>query len=387
MKAIPFILWLVSSSSPPSSSDRSQIQNDSSSNGASSTASIVSPSKWSRRTAKKRNQVGELLDRIAPPSSQELLQHGSSKLLSLEVPVLDEAPEIDWLSYPEYDPQGISGGRLKPNSKRSLRKRRQIEAFCHVIEGKAMQGEGSEASQSFTLVDAGCGAGNLAIPLAGLLHSKVNRVVALDVNQMALDRLQKRADDLHLPVETVCTDLAVANDTILKLKKNANVENFGGVIICSLHACGAASDLALRLATHHNLPFVVSPCCTAKAITKRAPTTSIYERRAATYDPSASFQRSGAPDDITYPRSSWLETYLDPSKNEYSILAKVADVGLGPQTPVEQIAHQRRAKCIVELDRLLGIVEQYGSYEVAMHRIKDHDDYGKSEILVGIPTI
>jgi hypothetical protein len=71
--------------------------------------------------------------------------------------------------------------------------------------------------------------------------------------------------------------------------------------------------------------------------------------------------------------------------NYYSKLAKVADVGLGPQTPSEQVRHQRLAKLVVELDRMVGIVEQHPNYHVTLFRIRDHDDYGKSELLVAVP--
>jgi hypothetical protein len=107
---------------------------------------------------------------------------------------------------------------------------------------------------------------------------------------------------------------------------------------------------------------------------------------------------------MTYPRSQWLQSHLAVSPESetdesthgaeseqqqqqqlYALIAKVADVGLGPQTPLEQRQHQQVAKWIVELDRLQGVVERH-DYVVRMYRMKDHgDDYGKSEIMVGVP--
>lgn len=71
-------------------------------------------------------------------------------------------------------------------------------------------------------------------------------------------------------------------------------------------------------------------------------------------------------------------------EDNYEVLAKVADVGLGPQTPSEQREHQRRAKIIVELDRLASSAENFGYY-TRLVRIKDQGKvaYGKGEILLG----
>lgn len=210
----------------------------------------------------------------------------------------------------------------------------------------------------------GSGAGNLAIPLARLLDCNV---LAIDVNDVALDRLKARDDS----VTTLCADLA---SPTIALPSNA-------AMVCSLHACGAATDLAIQLATRHGLPFCVSPCCTAKSLTVRQGVSG-----SSCYGPSTSFQRSGSPLEMTYPRSNWLQSCLPTldSIDYYSQIAKVADVGLGPQTPVSQREHQRLAKVIVELDRLAGVVEQH-DYSVGIFRIQDHDDYGKSEIMVGMP--
>jgi hypothetical protein len=328
--------------------------------------STLPPSKWARRTERKRQRVGALLERIPPPP----LVASCQSLSDLVVETLESASSIDWDLYPNLDPQG--GGLLKKDSARATRKRRQIEAFVYLCQTIGLPNNDDDS----TIVDAGSGAGNLAIPLAGLLD--VN-VLAIDVNDIALDRLQTRADTKR--VTTMCADLATL----------ASIPNAS--LICSLHACGAATDLAMRLATRNRLPFVVSPCCTAKALTAR--TTSNVPK----YGPSATMERSGSPSDIKYPRSQWLQSHLSgvPSEDtddestveseqqNYALIAKVADVGLGPQTPLEQRQHQQVAKYIVELDRLMGVVERH-DYVVRMFRMKDHgDDYGKSEIMVGVP--
>lgn len=64
---------------------------------------------------------------------------------------------------------------------------------------------------------------------------------------------------------------------------------------------------------------------------------------------------------------------MDDYGNYYSIIAKVADVGLGPQTPSQQQrVHQRRAKRIIEPDRAMRAVEQH-EYDVHLVRLPDDD--------------
>ena len=326
---------------------------------------VVEGSKWSRRSARKREQIGGLLSSIQSPSFDiKGIVTPSSLVSQLFIDTLDAAPVIDWSLYPNLDPQ--EGGMLKADSPRATRKRRQIEAFVYIIRSTLQNRDASAPSLKQVIVDAGSGAGNLAIPLAHILDCNV---LAIDVNDVALDRLKVRDDT----VKTLCADLA---SPTIELPPNA-------AIVCSLHACGAATDLAIQLATRHGLPFCVSPCCTAKALTVRKGASGSNR-----YGPSTSFQRSGSPLDMTYPRSKWLQSCLPTidAVKSYSQIAKVADVGLGPQTPSSQREHQRLAKVIVELDRLAGVVERH-NYSVGIFRIQDHDNYGKSEIMIGVPPL
>ena len=147
--------------------------------------------------------------------------------------------------------------------------------------------------------------------------------------------------------------------------------------------------MAMNLAIQCKAPFFICPCCTAKSLTKRLPQDT---GKTTTFDLSASFQRSGATRDIVYPRSNWLRNKLHDGdalasmslEEKYTILAKAADVGLGPQIPSQQRLQQSRAKKIVELDRLMAASEGYG-YDVRLMRISGHDPlvYGKGELLIG----
>lgn len=228
--------------------------------------------------------------------------------------------------------------------------------------------------------------------IAGLLadadsnYSNRNvEVLAVDTNERALDRLSARSALLDLPpgmLRTCCADLA-DRELIRSAIEDSGDHQHHRAVVVSLHACGAASDMAMELAYACNdAPFVLCPCCTAKSLTARV--------QDGKTDQNASFQRSGATSDITYPRSSWLRSKLSERRLEkkYEVLARVADVGLGPQTPSEQRAHQRRAKRVVELDRLMSAAERRGDgqrYYVRLARIHDARVYGKGEVLIGSP--
>jgi SAM-dependent methyltransferase len=337
------------------------------------------PSRWRRRTAKRRQRVDELLDSIESGGLQlpeKLTRRGVFSVPTLQIP---SQSRINWDDIdPMLDP--MQGGKIRI-SERGLRKRAQVDAFNYVLSSLVdakLQYKKNQCS-GITIIDAGCGAGNLAIAISGLLSPKRDRVriLAVDINEQALHRLEERTKCLHsrnAQLETCCADLA--NYVLI----SSRIPPDQSVIVMSLHACGAASDMAMNLAFRcNNAPFVICPCCTAKSLIKRSDV-----------DPVASFQRSGASTDILYPRSSWLRSKLQLSElsssveEQYAILAKVADVGLGPQTPAQQRKSQNRAKKVVELDRLLSASENR-DYAVCLLRLPDHDPlvYGKGDLLLG----
>ena len=341
-------------------------------------------SRWQRRTAKRRQRTEKLLDLIEQNTDNTSISM-TDDIPTLEIPT---QYKINWDEViPELDP--MRGGNIRQGTSkrtdRGLRKRSQVESFYYICS-TLLESQDSNV----TIIDAGCGAGNLAIGLAGLLlenNISINQhvnVLAVDVNKYALKRLKERAETV-LPsgyLNTCCEDLANVHEIL------AQVPSDNCVIIVSLHACGSASDMAMELAFACDAPFAICPCCTAKSLTKR----SDIPTQQSSYDSSASFMRSGATADINYPRSTWLRSRMVGQdgkefltiEEQYTTLAKVADVGLGPQTPSQQREHQRRAKHIVEMDRLRYASEEHG-YNVRLMRIEDHDPlvYGKGEILLG----
>lgn len=379
-----------------------------------------SSSRWQRRTAKRRQRTEELLQSVEDGGLPLLPSISSFPTVHIGTPTLKIplSSMIHWDKiHPDLDP--MQGGKLnhnangsgepqyKNNNRRGLRKRGQVQAF-HFILSSILNAYCAKSSQSncsgVTIIDAGCGAGNLAIALAGLLHLPTNNanksdinlnILAVDVNNEALDRLSQRVAQSQsmaentqqlLPSQTTlttcCADLA--NHEYIK----SQIPPHHDVIVVSLHACGAASDMAMNLAYQcNNAPFVVCPCCTAKSLTKRdvdlisnedvgiesTGTQGKQQHRQFVVNPQASHHRSGATSDIQYPRSNWLTTKLSlttdqedppvPLESKYTTLAKVADVGLGSQTPTQQREQQRRAKRIIEYDRLMSASERQYGYE------------------------
>jgi hypothetical protein len=120
-----------------------------------------------------KNKKENILSRIFLPPSfivEGIADDGRDMIKgihSMSVPMLD-APMLEWSSSsttsttvidPIYDPQ--QGGKLQADSPRALRKRRQVEAFAHLVSQLLPSSTGTGVCSM--IVDAGSGAGNLSI--------------------------------------------------------------------------------------------------------------------------------------------------------------------------------------------------------------------------------
>mmetsp|Transcript_27266 Transcript_27266/g.41027 ORF Transcript_27266/g.41027 Transcript_27266/m.41027 type:complete len:430 (-) Transcript_27266:124-1413(-) len=327
---------------------------------------------------------------------------------------------IDWSAVPEeIDP--MRGGKLKVNSNRGFRKQAQVEAFLHVLQNALLdcrdevnRASGSSCCKELKVADLGCGGGNLSLPLAWFFKQENNeiaapsspvgsnisaQVIAVDINKHALQQLSRRAKDIGLSIETVEEDLLnLISTSESQIKPNTNSSPLKSCsAIVSLHACGAASDLAIEVAVSNELPFAISPCCIGKTKSVRS-----LDRL-----PSLSTERGGAPDGIiSYPRSKALSSMLrrgkDDEIDDYSLILSAADYSmrgskheqLSPNlksanktlalTEQEKAFYRRgrMAKLIVETDRLTFAEEQ--GYSVRMMELPGLGaHYPKRELLLG----
>ncbi|KAH8056037.1 DNA topoisomerase type I [Aureococcus anophagefferens] len=166
--------------------------------------------------------------------------------------------------------------------------------------------------------------GNLAVPL-GLWA--LDEVVAVDINGETLRLLEARAGANVRALEADAAALTVRDTDC----------------VVSLHACGAVSDLAMDAALDAQIPFAISPCCLGKSLTDRAVVGGRMPRTSA--------QRAARPSNVEYPRSRWLASELEDA-SEWGVLAAAADYGVGADDDADVARVQRRAKRVVETDRL-----------------------------------
>ncbi|KAH8069552.1 methyltransferase [Aureococcus anophagefferens] len=204
---------------------------------------------------------------------------------------------------------------------RAARKRLAVEAFGAVLPALLA---GSERRRC---VDVGAGTGNLAVPL-GLWA--LDEVVAVDINGETLRLLEARAGANVRALEADAAALTVRDTDC----------------VVSLHACGAVSDLAMG-------------------------------------GPRRSDSRAARPSNVEYPRSRWLASELEDA-SEWGVLAAAADYGVGADDDADVARVQRRAKRVVETDRLAYAAER-GSVVRLLDLPADDPRYPKRELLLGAP--
>ena len=218
----------------------------------------------------------------------------------------------------------------------------------------------------------------------------------------------------QLLVETLEMDLLELIDSSNTTKYFTNNEHRSKFEKCravvSLHACGAASDLAIMAAIQHQLPFVISPCCIGKTLTVRSGYGWDAQNSSSTslshHSPKLPLtmptQRASTPMGIiTYPRSKWFQQH-EVSYDQYRLIAAAADYGVRQKKPLRsppsnsiatttdandteemrRYQRQRRAKRLIEIDRLQYAHEQ--GYEVRLLELPRIGPlYTKRELLIG----
>jgi hypothetical protein len=220
---------------------------------------------------------------------------------------------LRWWRQDDLDPG--RGGNLP--AERAHRKRAQIEAIVRLVRALL-----PITTAGGTVVDFCGGSGHLALVLGATLPHL--RFVVVDFNANALRIADERAARLGLTnVTTVCGDVA----------SYAPPADFA--LGLALHACGAATDLAMQCCTAGDAAFVVSPCCVGK----------VGKTGRAT---------------LSLPRSRLFAEVLD--EPGYLQLAAAADFhSEGRPSP-----RRKAAKAFIELDRAAAMAER--GYRVRLGR-------------------
>ena len=304
-----------------------------------------------------------------------------------------KALAYDWSKCPEAaDP---AGSNKKGGAARGERKRLQVESFWAVMQATEAARRTQQGRQQ-TVVDFGCGTGNLILPLAAACP-EVN-FVGLDLNPRSVELLQKRAAAAGLSNVTGVTGL---------------IEDYNGpcTLALALHVCGAGTDAVLLQAQARGAAFVVAPCCVGKL--KDGGMKSVVGLKNALAVPSAAIdQTSGGSESVDeegdategvvdelvvrpgggrpsirviHPRSRWMRGKVQ--RPEYLRIAAAADwsghQGVSALAAEELGRLPRAAKAAVELDR--GAAAQEVGYGVRLMKMLHPGSGLKNDVIVGFP--
>ena len=229
---------------------------------------------------------------------------------------------------------GLKGDRAK-------RKRWQIENMARAILPLARPG--------CKIVEFCGGSGFLCLPLAALLPSCT--FIMVDMKERSVEIARER----------LCASGMRNVEIILGRIENA-VDKIGKFDIgLSLHACGAATDIAMDICLDADADYVMCPCCVGKI---------------------NSAQVKG-----TYPRSDQFAGALNAERQldfMYRSLAAAADYGGRNVTAYTSMERRRRtAKSLVESDRNARSHETK-KYATMMYVMEPRDASPKNDVIVGV---
>lgn len=258
---------------------------------------------------------------------------------------------------------------------RGQRKAWQVENFVSILWEKLSSYTTDEGTKDdkisncndfdFTVVDFGCGSGNLCLALAPYF-SKV-RFVLVDKKPYPLKLVERRANEAGLKnVQALQFSFSPSNlDAFSIPSMTSSIPTRGlflppGVkattqpslspkeqtsthfdIAIGLHCCGSFTDMVMSLAKSRGADCIVCPCCNGAMTSK---TTCGYK----------------------YPRSSYIEKFMN--QDEYLSMSKAAeDNGI------------YEAKCLIEYDRALWAKEN--GYDVQLLKMSPEECTPKHHVL------
>ena len=295
---------------------------------------------------------------------------------------------VDWGKCPpSADP---AGSNKRGGAARGERKRLQVESFRAVVNAAA-ETLGLDGSRRPTIVDFGCGTGNLLLPLAAE-HPEAD-FVGVDLNPRSIELLARRARDAGLT--NVQSQVGL-------------VEEYTGPcdLALALHVCGSGTDAVLLQAQARNAAFVVAPCCIGKLRDGGLKSVAGMRRAISTFeDTHTNGDLETTEDDdsseelvvrpgngmpamrVIHPRSRWMRGEVQ--RPVYMGLAAAADwsghAGVDAMRAFtgELGRLPRAAKAAVELDR--GAAAAEAGYGVRMMKMLHPGAGLKNDIILGFP--
>ena len=294
---------------------------------------------------------------------------------------------VDWGKCPpSADP---AGSNKRGGAARGERKRLQVESFRAVVNAAATT-LGLDGSRRPTIVDFGCGTGNLLLPLAAE-HPEAD-FVGVDLNPRSIELLARRARDAGLT--NVQSQVGL-------------VEEYTGPcdLALALHVCGSGTDAVLLQAQARNAAFVVAPCCIGKLRDGGLKSVAGMRRAISTFEDTHTNGDETTEDDdssdelvvrpgngmpamrVIHPRSRWMRGEVQ--RPVYMGLAAAADwsghAGVDAMRAFtgELGRLPRAAKAAVELDR--GAAAAEAGYGVRMMKMLHPGAGLKNDIILGFP--
>lgn len=389
-----------------------------------------------RRSEKRHLAARQILSRLEPPTLITSSLDNAHKQMTPAV--------VNWSSLPTVvDPLGglmATRATQTGDQVRFQRKRRQVEAFAAVLETFIAKGLVACGS---TVVDFGCGTGNLVLSLAALFPSL--KFVAVDMVRQSIHILRQRVQAAglmnvkawHGPIEDYTTDLELD-------------------VAFGLHVCGEATDRIIISAVERGIPWALAPCCIGNLNSRADENNFLAEiplragerytiekghaadavaalvrqdgerfllhaaksiredgrlgpfllsfkegkgyvlRKPSSDSPGLQFLFAGSGSDsfvaqpdialfrrsepqLERPRSKWLADQI--LADSFAELASLADGSQPEHKDFVDVFY--RAKTAVTLDRAMWATER--AHTVELHRIRGLDGYAKDDLLVGLP--
>lgn len=201
-------------------------------------------------------------------------------------------------------------------SLRVMRKRAQVDSFASMLGLMIEAASSSDAARRPLVVDFGCGTGSLVLPLAWRFADSAD-FIAVDMNAGSLKLLATRAARAGLNnLSTHCSRIDEFECAGGKESNSSNCRTPS--IVLALHACGPATDHALRFARRVGASFIVSPCCIGKIASVAPPPSSTGVAEVATVGSRT------CTDPLRYPQSQWLRSAAF-AESDFMALARLAD--------------------------------------------------------------